>query len=98
MQSYSLKLKLMSDEPTGVFESRKGKFGDKKGGGLGALLGMALMMKGTLGALGKNKSYLNEDFTLTNNFLFSFGSRCRIGWKSLACINLGIDTCCHRWP
>lgn len=49
----------MSDEPVGVFESRKGGggLGGKKGGGLGALLGMALMMKGTLGALGKLTSF-----------------------------------------
>lgn len=47
----------MSEDSTSVFESRKGGGGglggDKKGGGLGALIGMAMMMKGTMLAMGK---------------------------------------------
>lgn len=56
LQSYSLKFKLMSEDSTSVFESRKGGGGlggDKKGGGMGALIGMAMMMKGTMMAMGK---------------------------------------------
>lgn len=62
VQSYSLKLKLMTDEQASVFESRKGGGGggfgggkDKKGG-MGAMLGMAMMMKGTMMAMGKHNS------------------------------------------
>lgn len=59
LQSYSLKFKLLSDDNTSLFESRKGGGGGlgggKKGGGLGALIGMAMMMKGTMLAMGKNR-------------------------------------------
>ncbi|CRK87107.1 CLUMA_CG000852, isoform A [Clunio marinus] len=51
LQSYSLKLKLGSEETSSVFESRKGG-GGKKGGGYGALIGMAMMMKGAMMAMG----------------------------------------------
>lgn len=67
LQSYSLKFKLLTDENTqSVFESRKGGGGGlgggKKGGGLGALIGMAAMMKGTMLAMGKDALYIQVLF------------------------------------
>lgn len=49
----------MSEDSTSVFESRKGGGGGGLGGkkdkgGMGALIGMAMMMKGTMMAMGKS--------------------------------------------
>lgn len=48
----------MSDDTAGLFEARKGGYGGGGGGkdkkGMGALIGMAMMMKGTLMAMGKS--------------------------------------------
>lgn len=64
ISSYSLKLKLMTDEQASEFESRKGGGGfgggkDKKGG-MGAMLGMAMMMKGTMMAMGEFAHQIQE--------------------------------------
>lgn len=49
LQSYTVKLQLLSDDSVGAFESRKkgggGLGGDKKGG-MGGIVAMAMMMKG----------------------------------------------------
>lgn len=50
-----MKLKLLTDESAGVIESRKGGggLGGKKDKGMGGLIAMAMMMKGTMMAMGK---------------------------------------------
>jgi len=58
LQSYSLKLQLVSDETMSQFESRKGGGGGGLGGGkdkkgYGGMMAMAMMMKGTMMAMGK---------------------------------------------
>lgn len=69
----------MTDDSTGVFESRKGGGGkgDKKGGGMGALLGMAMMMKG-------ESNYSNIPVSHSELFFTCVGTMMAMGLAAIA--------------
>lgn len=95
----------MTDEQVTEFESRKGGGGggfgggkDKKGG-MGAMLGMAMMMKGTMMAMGEDQAWPAAWFSVLNVFSFPsrFGRNRCSRWQSSHDCNDGVDTRRYRW-